>query len=92
VNRRACISSNSSRQARLNSCKKSIVPMYAGIHGKLAIDQLVRCMMGDVLITNYGLVNRNAWVVQGRPRGPSSRLISDSETLVDLTAGDPRQK
>ncbi len=40
--------SNSSRQARLSSCNKPIVPLCSCMHDKSALDELFRCMMGNV--------------------------------------------
>jgi hypothetical protein len=80
--------------------------LCAGMHGKPAVDELVRCMMGNVLTADI-------WVGEGAlvfPEAHGEELemigpirvgrgfrfsfscsISDCEILEDLTAGDPRQ-
>jgi hypothetical protein len=80
--------------------------LCAGMHDKPALDELVRCVIGDVLITDI-------WIGEGALVFPEvhgeelemlgpikvgrgfrfsfSCSVSDSEVLADLTAGAPRR-
>jgi acetoacetate decarboxylase len=81
--------------------------LCAGMHDKPAVDELVRCMMENVLTADIwvgegALVFPEAHGEELEMLGPIrvgrgfrfsfSCSISDSEILADLTAGNPRRR